>query len=167
MTLHLKVAEPENNSRVWGGIVLGYSIYVPVCENLRDQMPIKQNHFHFVSDDSLVFLLENSGAAQFEFSKIQAIGWASFGGFLSTDLIHCFLALGGREVIHFWISEKGLGALGEGGITLPQIDQKTGMKWEQYYKDRVKQEGKAWKKDLLNRLNSQISKETFARANKA
>tara|TARA_R110002110_G_scaffold364270_1_gene574095 strand:+ start:358 stop:753 length:396 start_codon:yes stop_codon:yes gene_type:complete len=124
-------------------------------------MRIKENRYHFVSDSYFAFMLEGSAAVQFEFSNIRAIAWAALGGFFKTELVHAVIVFSGREKIHFWISEEGLHALAEGGISLPQVAPNIGMQWEKSYKSRIKNEGKAWKKDLLNRLNSPISWDVY------
>jgi hypothetical protein len=136
---------------------MGYPIYVTKLENLPEQMPIKSDSFHLVSDSYFLFNLESSGSIKFDFSNTRAIAWAACGGFFKAELFHAMLVFSGREQIHFWISQKGLDQISEGGIVLPPIDPKIGIGWDQDYKIRAKREGKTWKKAIINRLNTQVS----------
>ena len=128
-------------------------------KNLPEQMPIKSDSFHLVSDNYFLFNLESSGSIKFDFSTFRAIAWGSCGGFFKAELFHAVLVFSGREQVHFWISQKGLDQIAKGGITLPRIDTKIGIGWDQDYKIRAKLEGKAWKKAIINRLNTPVSED--------
>lgn len=136
---------------------MGHLIYVTKLENMPEQMPIKGESFHLVADNYFLFNLESAGSIKFDFTTFRAIAWGPCGGVFEAELIHAVLVFSGREQIHFWISEAGLEQIAAGGIALPPIDPKIGIGWDQEYKIRANREGKAWKKAIINRLNTQVS----------
>lgn len=133
---------------------MGFQIYVTTCGGLPEDKKIKQERFHAFKDTHFAFELEDGGEMHLKSSDIHAIAWAAVGGFFKAEAIHAVIAFNPGITINFLLSESGLGAVGESGIALPQIDSKTGKMWDQSYKRRVKHGGAAWKTNLLNRLGS-------------
>ncbi len=135
---------------------MAYMVFVVGNGDWGGDNSIRELDFHHMDDGKFFFELDDGSMRALEFADIQYMKWVAVGGAIIQDLIHGLIKTSDEHLIQVWMSMAAQREMMTYGVENPRLPSAQGMEIHGNFNDIVKAQGKAWKKELLNTLNSNL-----------